>query len=69
VPSGSVFDVTPSAAQSFDVTPPVQDWFSPSSSHYGFIPKGSIEGPDSADAGCCLSQIWDITLRVNYTLV
>jgi hypothetical protein len=45
-----------SAQQSFDVTVPVQDWFSPSRPRYGFILKGSFEDLDNADASSCMSR-------------
>ncbi len=62
-------DVTPSATQDFDVTQPVQDWFSPSSPRYGFILKGSIEDLQNDDASSCLSSISNMTLHVNYSVI
>ncbi len=62
-------DVTPSAATQFDVTVPVENWFGPDSARYGFVLKGSIEDLQNDDQSSCLSQIGNIQLIVDYTVL
>ena len=62
-------DVTPSAATQFDVTVPVEDWFSPDSGRYGFVLKGSVEDPQNDDQSSCLSEVSNIQLTVDYTVL
>jgi hypothetical protein len=62
-------DLTPSAATQFDVRVPVEDWFSPDSPRYGFVLKGSIEDLQNDDQSSCMSEISNVQLVVDYTVL
>ena len=62
-------DVTPSGATQFDMRVPVEDWFSPDSPRYGFVLKGSIEDLQNDDSSSCMSQISNVQLIVDYTVL
>ncbi len=62
-------DLTPSAATQFDVKVPVEDWFSPDSPRYGFVLKGSIEDLQNDDQSSCMSEISNIQLIIDYTVL
>jgi hypothetical protein len=62
-------DVTPGAATQFDVKVPVEDWFSPDSPRYGFVLKGSVENPQNDDQSSCMSEISNVQLVIDYTVL
>jgi hypothetical protein len=62
-------DVTPSAATQFDVKVPVENWFSPDSPRYGFVLKGSVEDPQNDDQSSCMSEVSNIQLVIDYTVL
>jgi hypothetical protein len=69
VDNDTFVDVTPSAATQFDIKVPVEDWFSPDSPGYGFVLKGSIEDLQNDDRSSCMSEISNVQLFVDYTVL
>ena len=62
-------DVTPDATRDFEVTEPVANWFGPSNPRYGFVLKGSIEDVQNDDQSSCMSEISNVVLHLNYTVL
>ncbi len=62
-------DVTPSAATQFDVTVPVESWFGADSPRYGLVLKGSIEDLQNDDQSSCWSEVSNIQLTLDYTVL
>jgi hypothetical protein len=57
------------SATQFDVTVPVEDWFGTDSPRYGFVLKGSLEDLNNDDQSSCMSEVQNIRLTIDYTVL